>query len=78
MPKFPHPPARDVLKLLARNGFSIVGRKGSHIRLKKKDSVSTRIVVVPDHQEMTPGTLHSIIRQSGIEKDEFLRMLEEI
>ena len=78
MPSLPHPPARDILKLLARNGFSVVGRKGSHIRLKKKDSVSTRIVVVPDHKEITPGTLLSIIRQSGMEKDVFLQMLKEI
>ncbi len=78
MPKLPHPSAEEVIKLLKKSGFFIVGRKGSHIRLKRKDKNETRIVIVPYHHEITPGTMHSIIRQSGIEKDEFLRKLEEL
>lgn len=76
MLKLPHPSAEEIIKLLSRNGFSVVGRKGSHIRLKKKTETETRIVIVPNHKEIAPGTLLSIIRQSGIEKEEFLKELE--
>ena len=43
MPKLPHPPAEKLIKLLTNNGFEIVGRKGSHIRLKKKTDQGTYI-----------------------------------
>jgi predicted RNA binding protein YcfA (HicA-like mRNA interferase family) len=75
MPKLPHPSAEKVIKLLTRNGFAIVGRKGSHIRLKKKDATGTFIVIVPYQGEIAPGTFHSIIRQSGMDKEEFVRGL---
>ncbi|MFQ5885295.1 MAG: type II toxin-antitoxin system HicA family toxin [Thermoplasmata archaeon] len=36
MPKLPILAAKEVLKILRENGFEVVGRKGSHIRLKRK------------------------------------------
>ena len=35
------------------------------------DGASTITVPVPDHAELKLGTLRSIIRQSGIPRDEF-------
>jgi predicted RNA binding protein YcfA (HicA-like mRNA interferase family) len=53
---------------LKRNGFSFVSQKGSHKKFKKE----TRIVIVPDPKKEIPmGTFFSIIRQSGINKEEF-------
>ncbi|MBN2122483.1 type II toxin-antitoxin system HicA family toxin [Candidatus Micrarchaeota archaeon] len=75
MPKLPHPPARDVIRLLSRHGFEIVGRKGSHIRMKKGIGNDALIVVVPEHKEIAPGTLLNIIRRSGISKERFLEEL---
>jgi len=34
-------------------------------------------VVVPDHQEVRPGTLHRIICDAGFTVDEFLRLLRQ-
>ena len=67
MPKLPVLSGHKIVKALQKAGFKIVGRKGSHIRLKKKNG-ETYIVVVPDHPEITRGTLLSIIRQSGMKK----------
>ena len=72
MPKLPILSAREILKILRAEGFEIVGRKGSHIRLKRKKPSPTRIVIVPDYKEIPIGTLRSIIRQSGISIEEFL------
>ena len=65
---------RDVVKLLTRIGFIIVGRKGSHIRMKKKND-KTLVAIVPDHKEITKGTLKSILRQAGLTREEFLELL---
>jgi predicted RNA binding protein YcfA (HicA-like mRNA interferase family) len=75
MPKLPHPPAREVIRLLSKQGFEIVGRKGSHIRMKKRVGNKVLIVVVPEHNEIAPGTLLNIIRRSGISKQLFLKEL---
>jgi len=73
MPKLPILTAKEVLKILRENGFEIVGRKGSHIRLKRKVPPPARIVIVPDFHEIPRGTLSSIIRQSGLPKEKFLK-----
>ncbi len=65
---------RDVVKLLTRIGFNIVGRKGSHIRLKKKNN-RTLVAIVPDHKEIAKGTLKSILKQAGLTREEFLDLL---
>ncbi|MCJ7574990.1 type II toxin-antitoxin system HicA family toxin [Candidatus Bathyarchaeota archaeon] len=67
---------RRVVKALQRAGFTVVGRKGSHIRMRK---VSDRVYVaiIPDHREIAPGTLRSILRQAGLTREEFLSLLEK-
>ena len=67
---------RRVVKALARAGFGVVGRRGSHIRLKKV-AEKAYIVIVPDHSELARGTLFSIIRQAGLTREEFLALLKE-
>lgn len=62
---------RDVCKILSRLGFDNVRQRGSHIIMQKKTGNSTITVPVPDHKELKEGTLRSIIRQSGISKQEF-------
>jgi len=63
-----------VIKALAKIGFTVVGRRGSHIRLKRKDS-KTLIVIVPDHNELARGTLKSVLRQANLSREEFLALL---
>ena len=55
---------RRVIKALIRDGFAVVGRRGSHIGLKRVTD-RTYIVIVSDHRELARGTLLSIIRQAG-------------
>ena len=67
---------RDVLEALAKFGFVVVGRRGSYVRLKRKDE-KTLIVIVPDHKELARGTLKSILRQANLSREEFLEILEK-
>ncbi|MPR35645.1 type II toxin-antitoxin system HicA family toxin [Salmonirosea aquatica] len=62
---------KEVCSILSVNGFDEVRRKGSHIIMQKKSGTSTLTVPVPNHAEIRIGTLQSIIRQSGISKEQF-------
>jgi predicted RNA binding protein YcfA (HicA-like mRNA interferase family) len=62
---------RAVCAILARNGFSEVRRRGSHVVMQKAAAGSTVTVVVPDHRAIRAGTLSSIIRQSQLPRQAF-------
>lgn len=66
-----------IIKALGKAGFQVVGRKGSHVRLKRKTSDNVYIVIVPLHPEIKKGTLKSIIRQSGLSDNEFALLSEK-
>jgi len=73
--KLPVVSGRKVIKALTSISFKVVGRRGSHVRLKKKDG-KTLIVIVPDHPELAKGTLKSILRQANLSLEEFLKILK--
>jgi predicted RNA binding protein YcfA (HicA-like mRNA interferase family) len=62
---------REVCGILAANGFEQVRQRGSHIVMQKRVEGTTITVPVPDHVELRPGTLLSIIRQSGLPRSLF-------
>ncbi len=65
---------RAVVKVLQRTGWTASRRKGSHIILTKPAAFNT--LSVPDHNELDPGTLRSLIRKAGLSLDEFMSLLE--
>ena len=70
--KLPVISGKDMVKFLSKEGFQIVGRKGSHIRMKKFTEPRNLIAIVPDHDELAKGTFFSILRQINMSVDEFL------
>ncbi len=58
-------------KALGKAGFRVVRQKGSHIFLAKDEVV----VPVPRHSEIKRGTLMAIVTESGLTKEEFLKLL---
>ncbi len=71
MPKLKTLSGAQVCRILEKYGFVEVRRKGSHIAMQKKVENTTITIPVPNHKELKKGTLSSIIRQSGIPKQEF-------
>jgi predicted RNA binding protein YcfA (HicA-like mRNA interferase family) len=67
-------PFREVKRKLEAAGFVEVSSKGSHVKFAKKTSQGTYTAVVPHHREVPAGTLRSILRQAGIDPDEFERL----
>jgi predicted RNA binding protein YcfA (HicA-like mRNA interferase family) len=66
-----------MIKYLSQRIFTIVGRKGSHVRMKRLASPRNLIVIIPDHDELAQGTLRSILRQAGISFEEFMSSREK-
>jgi len=64
---------QEVIKILQKHfGFFFVLQKGSHIKLRKIENQKTVTVIVPEHRELAEGTLYNILRQAGVEPDNFL------
>jgi predicted RNA binding protein YcfA (HicA-like mRNA interferase family) len=60
----------EVARILAQNGFLLVSQKGSH--QKYRNSSGRNAIVPAGRREIPMGTLASIIRQSGLNRDLFL------
>ena len=62
---------REARGILAGQGFVEVRQRGSHVVMQLRKEGSTVTVPVPLHSELRPGTLLSIIRQSGLPRSLF-------
>lgn len=72
MPKQPVLTPRVVCKALERAGFLFVRQKGSH-RIYIKGNLG---VTVPYHnKDLKPKTLKHIIKQSGMDVEQFIELL---
>ena len=64
-----------MIKILSKTGFVSARQKGSHVILKKDSADGVKTTVVPLHKEIDRGTLLEIIRQAGLKKEEFLKLI---
>lgn len=71
MPKTPVLNAKDVVKILERNDFTLDHSSGSHRVYLNADT--NRRAVVPFHNKDLPiGTLIAILKAAGISRDEWI------
>ena len=63
-----------MIRILTNMGFRVVGRKGSHVRLRKRDGKAI-VIVVPNHGELAKGTLRSIMRKASLTPEELTSFL---
>lgn len=66
---------RQVLSALKRAGFVVHHVRGSHYILKRPDKSALRVTVPFHSRNLKRRTIESIIDQSGLTADEFLRLL---
>ncbi|MBI4140928.1 type II toxin-antitoxin system HicA family toxin [Candidatus Woesearchaeota archaeon] len=74
MPKLPIISGKDTVKALSKLGYEIDHQTGSHIILRQKQEPHRRLTV-PNHKELSKGTLRAIIREAGLSRDEFLKLV---
>ena len=73
MPKLGVFSGAEVCRILEAEGFRIVRQRGSHIILQRTTDAGAATVPVPNHRVVRIGTLFSIIRQSGVPRERFMR-----
>ena len=60
--------SRDIVTSLTKHGFKLISQKGSHKKFRRDD----KTVIVPDPKKEIPlGTFLSIVRQSGLSREDF-------
>jgi predicted RNA binding protein YcfA (HicA-like mRNA interferase family) len=63
----------EVIRVLERLGFVRIRQSGSHAVFRHPDGRWTTVPVHPG-QDVAKGTLHKILRDSGITGEEFERL----
>jgi len=64
---------KEASKAFAKSGWSVVGQVGSHLVMTKSGQRAN--LSIPQHRELSVGTLRSLIRAAGLTVDEFLDLL---
>ena len=64
---------KEAAKAFEKAGWKAVGQVGSHLVMSKP---GLRVnLSIPQHKELSIGTLRALIRHAGMTVDEFLRLL---
>ena len=73
MAKLPVVSGSDAVRAFERGGWRVDRQRGSHVIMLKPGNIAS--LSIPMHNELAPGTLRAIIRNSGMTVDEFLNLL---
>jgi len=72
MPKLPALKPKEIIKKLKKLGFVKDHQTGSHIIFYHPQT--KKRAVVPRHlKDLPKGTLNSLLKEAGIEKEEFIK-----
>ena len=64
---------KQAAKAFQRAGWNVVGQVGSHLVLTKS---GVRVnLSIPQHKELSVGTLRALIGHAGLSVDDFLELL---
>ncbi len=79
MNKLPSVSSNKIIKRLLKAGFDYapIKGKGSHIALVRVGNHGEKyLVIIPKRDPVPKGTLISIIKQSGLTREEFIKLME--
>ena len=64
---------KEAVKAFQQAGWQTIGQVGSHVVMIKP---GVRVnLSIPQHKELSVGTLRALIRNAGLTVDEFLNLL---
>lgn len=58
--------AREILKILHKDGWYEVDQDGSHMQLKHPTKPGKVTIAVHSSKDIAPGTLNNILKQAGL------------
>ncbi len=64
---------KEAAKAFGRDGWTAIGQVGSHLMMTKAGQRAN--LSIPQHKELSVGTLRALIRAAGMSVDEFLELL---
>jgi predicted RNA binding protein YcfA (HicA-like mRNA interferase family) len=64
---------KEAVRAFQKAGWQTLGQVGSHLVMVKPDVRAN--LSVPQHKELSVGTLRALIRHFGLTVDEFLALL---
>ena len=68
--------AQKIIKALEKIGFKVIRQKGSHVIMMNEKGVR---VVIPVHpgKDVKPGLIRAIIKEAGLKREEFFKLLKQ-
>jgi predicted RNA binding protein YcfA (HicA-like mRNA interferase family) len=73
MPRLPVISGSQAVKAFRRAGWHVDRQRGSHVVLLKTGHIAS--LSVPQHKELAPGTLRSLLRGAGMTVEELILLL---
>jgi len=64
---------KEAVRAFGKAGWQVVGQVGSHVVMTKNGIRAN--LSIPQHKELSVGTLRALIRASGMNVDDFLQIL---
>lgn len=64
---------KEAVSAFSKAGWRVMGQVGSHVVMTKPDVRAN--LSVPQHKELSTGTLRALIRAAEMSVDEFLELL---
>jgi len=61
---------KELVRILSKIGFVFQRQKGSHMVLRRESPFAR--VVVPNHRNLRPGTLRTILNEAGITVEQLI------
>jgi len=62
-----------IFKILELHGFSFVSQRGSHAKFRKTGKPTLTAIVPAGKKQIPQGTFRSILRQSNLTKEDFIK-----
>ena len=73
MARLPVMSGAQAVRTFERAGWQFDRQQGSHVIMLKPGHIAS--LSIPQHRELAPGTLRSLIRAAGLTVEEFVTLL---
>lgn len=75
MPDLPELPSSEVLRVLELVDFVNAGERANHVKVRGPRGPATVSVIIPKGERLPRGVLASILRQAGMNREDFLDLV---
>lgn len=73
MPRLPVISGSEAVRAFERAGWRVDRQRGSHVVMIRTGHIAS--LSIPQHRELAPGTLRSLIRAAGMTVEQFVANL---